>query len=125
MEILKAEQLAEAIATLDNEQRLFISVSEDVSKKMQLIFLKHRAYESLFRTCLVDNPDVSNEFNLNQFLQEYAAAYMEMNDLINTTMLQYVGRDNFELINKLGIRYDINWGIDKIIIYRGTQGCCV
>lgn len=120
------KNLYDELKNLQPGESIFVPIPKDVTRHVELIQLQKRSYENLFTAYINNTVDKANEFNLNKFLETYAAKYQEEWDTMRDVIIKNMGTAVFSLINNGGYDYVIDSGISNLVISRRecTDGSC-
>lgn len=100
----------------ENGGNLIIKIPVDISNIIKYYELKKMSHENLFNTCIVNNDQISNEFNIKRFLKEYEENYILLNNYMRQNLKNILGDKGYEFIciNKFSFEYDTSIDILRL-----------
>lgn len=110
-------ELKEQLTNL-KEGKIIIKDTGAIADRLNFFDLKLKSYENLFNTCITNNSQISNEFNMNRFLDEYSQLYIIREMFIKESLINIIGQENFDIMIENDIEYMFNIPLKIYHIYK-------
>lgn len=117
MERLAFNKLEEILLGLEGG-KVLIDIPPEISKELIYLQFKQESYENLFRTALISESDIVNDFILKDFLETYSNTTIEYKTLVNSTLINLTGPDGYGLICSLRLRWNFNLQLNILEIFK-------
>lgn len=93
------------------------SINIDYCNSIAMSEFQLKSYEKLFQSCLSSNIEITNEFNMNKFLNEYSNRCAEI-ELYKLEILKDTLKDEYNILMNGSFKYFIDYNKKVLTIIK-------